>query len=118
MHITPTYRFPAYAFGICLGYLLRNFKSYKFSKNQINVGWIITGVCFAIVSGISMSNRNHSRLTATLFSGVAPIPLGIALTWIIFTAHVGYKSEAKEIMGASTNSISSVITLSDPNIDF
>lgn len=100
MYIIPPYRFTVYAFGIYLGYLLRNFKSFKFSKNQMKIGWLISGVCFVIISSISMYNQNYSPLAAALFSGIAPIPLCIALTWIIFTAHMGHKSEAKIWLGS------------------
>lgn len=97
MYILPVYRFTTYAMGIALGYLLRKHKDIKLTSNQLTLGWIVTSALFivTILLSASMSAYDYtfSAFDAALFSSIAPIPFCLFFAWMLYTAHLGYKSE-------------------------
>lgn len=93
MYIIPPYRFTSYAFGIYLGYILRKYKSHKFSSEQLKLGWFAAGACVILEIIIALFNQTFNPLAAAVFSALAPIPLCVFLMWFIFTAQMGQKSE-------------------------
>jgi hypothetical protein len=83
--------------GIALGYLLRNHKDIKLTSNQLTLGWIVTSVLFVLTAVISsfMSAYDYtfSAFDGALFSSIAPIPFCLFFAWMLYTAHLGYRSE-------------------------
>jgi hypothetical protein len=96
MYILPIYRFTVYAMGIILGYLLRKHVNIKLSNSQLILGWIVTTTLFILTlaasSMMSVYDYSFSSVDAGLFSSIAPIPFCLFFAWMIYTAHLGYKS--------------------------
>lgn len=96
MYILPIYRFTVYAMGLGLGYLIRKHKDIKLTRNQLTLGWTVISVLFALnvvlISLMSAYDYTFSKFDAALFSSVAPIPFCLFFAWMLYTAHLGYKS--------------------------
>ena len=99
MYILPHYRFSDYAMGLMLGYLLRKNAKVKLSDVQVYLGWLIISLLFvatvAVSSLMSAYDYSFSSFGAALFSSLAPIPVCLFFAWMIYTAHLGYKSMVK-----------------------
>jgi hypothetical protein len=67
------------------------------SNTQLVTGWIVTTALFiltlAVSSLMSAYDYTFSSFDAGLFSSIAPIPFCLFFAWMIYTAHLGYKSE-------------------------
>lgn len=96
IHIIPTYRFTVYAMGIYLGYLLREHKDIKLSNLQLTVGWIVSSALFiaTFVGSAFMNSYNYvsSPLDGALFTSLGHITFCLFFGWVLYTAHLGYKS--------------------------
>lgn len=103
MYILPYYRFSVYAIGLMLGYLLRKNTKVKLSDAQLYFGWLINSILFVITvcasSLMSAYDYTFSSFEAALFSSIAPIPVCLFFAWMIYTAHLGYKSMVKFLYG-------------------
>lgn len=99
MYILPPYRFTVYAIGIALGYMLRRYKDFRFTRSQLNFGWLVASLgaiaTIYLSSTQSLSYYKFNLTHAALFSAVAPIPWCLFFAWVIFTSQLKYKSEFK-----------------------
>lgn len=97
MYILPIYRFTVYAMGLALGYLLRQHKDIKLTSNQLTLGWVVTSVLFILTvvfsSFMSAYDYTFSSFDGALFGSIASIPFCLFFGWMLYTAHLGYKSE-------------------------
>lgn len=98
MYILPPYRFTVYAIGIALGYILRTYKTKRFTKSQLNLGWfVVTAGLFTTMFAsavMSLYNYKFNIVHAALYSSIAPIPWCLFFAWTIYTSQLGYKSES------------------------
>jgi hypothetical protein len=97
MYVIPPYRFTVYAIGILLGYCLQTYKNSQLSPYQLKVGWFASFNCLLATAAICILNQNYTPFNDALFAGIASITINLFFAWIIFAAHMGYKSENKTI---------------------
>lgn len=98
MYILPPYRFTVYFIGIALGYVLRVYKDIKLSRSQLNIGWFLATLglfgTLGLSSLMSVYNYKFDALDGAYYASVAPIPWCLFFAWVIYTAHLGYKSKS------------------------
>lgn len=97
MYILPPHRATVYIMGVLLGYALRMYKDIKLTESQLRWGWVASIVACAVsfVGPAPMGSigYQYNPFHAALYAAYAPIGWCVFFGWVIFTSHLGYKSE-------------------------